>query len=201
MTDKPHAAVDIAHVNTFTWAVMSVQPSCTYVLRCAGLQEKVAGRVGNSAFHFFWFCASMGVRNETCFVCFFDMHSMVTVSIMFTGSCAPLQVSVRGRNGSMPCVGETVTYTCSVNAIVHAWKIPSLQLSISITRSTPTFSDGQFYIEITSDGGGNNPITTALTVTAFTALDGANLTCENGLANPGEGEIQMTVVTVLGELE
>lgn len=108
-------------------------------------------------------------------------------------------MSIAGRNGSMPCVGETVTYTCTVAAIAHAWKIPSFGFSVTISRATPTFSDGQFSIITTADGGGSNPITTALSVTTFAGLDGANITCEDGFASPGEGDIKMTVVTVLGK--
>ena len=56
-----------------------------------------------------------------------------------TGDCAPLQVAVTNRSGSTSCVGDQVTYTCTLNENSHEWEIPSIGLDETITRSEPTF--------------------------------------------------------------
>lgn len=113
-----------------------------------------------------------------------------------TGLCIPLQTSIVGRNGSISCDQDIVTYTCTVAAPAHTWKIESFDLNAAITRGTPTFSDSRFTIRTTAD---DTFITTALTVSAFPQLNGTNITCEDGIARPGEGEIQDTVAMVFGE--
>ena len=77
------------------------------------------------------------------------------------GDCAPLQVSISGRSGSTSCVGDLVTYTCTLPAIAHVWESPTLGFAAAITRVNPTFPfpDGPaspFSIAITADGGGAN---------------------------------------------
>ena len=70
--------------------------------------------------------------------------------------------------------------------MVHSWDIPSFGLDIIIARSQSTFPlpDGPvspFSITITADGGGANPITTTLSVTSFAGLNGADITCSDGI--------------------
>ena len=114
-----------------------------------------------------------------------DRHSAcVMTNVFVTGDCAPLEVDIAGRSGSTSCVGDMVTYTCTLPATAHTWSIPSL-VDVSITRVNPTFPPpgsppSQFSIVTTADGGGTNPITTELSVTSFAGLNGANVTCSDG---------------------
>ena len=122
-------------------------------------------------------------------------------SILFTGTC-PLQTVVTGRSGSISCVGDQVTFTCTVPAVAHSWDIPSLGLDASITRNTPTFSrpgdpSSRFSIVTTVDGGGANPITTELSVISFAGLNGTNITCSD--ANQIVTEHQSTIAIVFGK--
>jgi hypothetical protein len=119
-----------------------------------------------------------------------------------TGDGAPFKDVVTDRNGSTSCVGDMITYTCSVPAVAHAWEIPSLNFSELITRTTATFppinnDTSQFSIVTTADPGGNNSITTALSVNATAALDGANVTCGNG--DQIVNDIQSNIIMVFGK--
>ena len=116
------------------------------------------------------------------------------MKLLHTGVSAPLQVSI-----ATSCVGDLVTYTCTLPTVSHAWMIPSLGFIETITRTTPTFSEppSPFSIVTTADGGGANPITTALSVTSFAGLNGANITC----GDPSQilNETQDTTVVVFGK--
>ena len=120
-------------------------------------------------------------------------------NVLVTGDCAPLQVVICSGNTNTSCVGDLVTYTCTVPAVAHTWSIPSLGFSDTITRTSPTFDDpaSPFSIVITADGGGANPITTALSVTSFAGLNGANITCSDG--NELITETQDTIAMVFGK--
>ena len=105
--------------------------------------------------------------------------------LLYAGDCAPLQVAVTGRSGSTSCVGDWVTYTCTVSAVAHDWDIPSLGLDATITRTSPTFPRpgdpvSPFSIVTTADGGGPSPVTTVLSVTSFAGLNGITLSCSDG---------------------
>ena len=122
--------------------------------------------------------------------------------IIYAGDCAPLQVAIAGRSGSISCVGDMVTFTCTVPAVAHSWDIPSL-VDVSITRQDPTFPRpgdpaSPFAITITADEGGVNPILTALSVTSFAGLNGANITCSD--ANQIEDEAQDATALVFSKL-
>ena len=103
-----------------------------------------------------------------------------------TGDCAPLDVDISGRNGSnTSCVGDLVTYTCTVPAVAHDWEILSLGFTATINRNNPTFPrptnpPSPFTIVTTADGNGSNPITTALSVTSFAGLRGEDIICTDG---------------------
>ena len=122
-------------------------------------------------------------------------------SYYYSGNVVPVIVS--GRNGSIPCHGETVTYVCTVRATAHTWKIPSLSFSETISRLDPIFPSpggpaSQFSINTTADG---EFITTALTMVADSSFNGTNITCLDNNARPGEGEVQQISVEVFGKLQ
>ena len=82
------------------------------------------------------------------------------------------------------------------------WESSSLGLAATITRANPTFPRpgdpaSPFSIVTTADGGGVNPITTALSVTSFAGLDGANISCRD--ANQVTNDIQDAVIMVFGK--
>ena len=116
-----------------------------------------------------------------------------------TGDCAPLQVTISSGNTDTSCLGDMVTYTCTLPAVSHVWSIPSLGFLETITRSCPTFDDpaSRFSIETTADEGGPNPITTALTVSSFAGLNGASITCSDG--NEFTNETGDTIAMVFGK--
>ena len=118
----------------------------------------------------------------------------------YAGDPAPLQILVTGRSGSTSCVGDQVTFTCTLPAVAHVWSIRSLGFSAVISRGLPTFHDSAspFTIVTTADGGGVNPITTELSVTSFAGLNGANITCID--ANQVVTEVQDTIAMVFGKL-
>ena len=121
--------------------------------------------------------------------------------MLVTGDCALLEVSISGRNGSTSCVGDQVTYTCTVSDNVHQWQIPSRHFSEFILRNLPTFPrpgdyPSPFSIMTEDDGGvGADPITSALSVTSFLGLDGANIAC----SDTGAIEIQDATAMVFGK--
>ena len=50
---------------------------------------------------------------------------------------------------------------------------------MSISRANPVFTDSLFSIATVADGGGANPISTALSVRIFPGLDEANIICSD----------------------
>jgi hypothetical protein len=110
---------------------------------------------------------------------------------------------VVNRAGSTSCIGDTVSYTCTVGGVAHLWRIVPLNSTVvtaNIAVGNPTFpADGgapsPFMIAIASNV--NNIITTVLTVTSFAGLEGTNISCRNALV--ANGEPQETTASVFGE--
>ena len=125
------------------------------------------------------------------------MCYIIMTNVLVTGDCAPLQVTISSGNTNTSCVGDLVTYTCTVPAVAHTWSI--LDFMVAITRGTTTFDDpaSRFSITTTVDGGGPNPITTELSVTSFAGLNGADITCSDG--NAFTNETQDTIAMVFGK--
>ena len=139
--------------------------------------------------------------HDTCRHPVCDKRSMYVTNVLVTGDCAPLQVTITDRSGSTSCVGDLVNYTCTLPAVSHNWRIPSLG-DVSITRINPIFPrpgdpPSQFSIVTTSDEGGTNPITTVLSVTSFAGLNGITITCSDG--NRFINETQEAIAMVFGK--
>jgi hypothetical protein len=118
-----------------------------------------------------------------------------------TGDGAPFEdVVVTGRSGSTSCVGDMITYTCTIPAVSHTWAT-SLGFDTSISRGSPTFPtigvSSQFSIVTTADPGGANPITTAFSVNATVELNGTVVTCSDG--NQMVNDTQSDAVTIFGK--
>jgi hypothetical protein len=113
-----------------------------------------------------------------------------------------LRPVISGRNGSIPCVGEIISYVCTVADHTHVWRIPSLNFVQQISRIFPTFpssgqSDSLFTIGISADDG--EFITTALTLTATVVFNQTNISCSDGRGIPGEEEKQEIITEIFGE--
>ena len=112
-------------------------------------------------------------------------------------NCAPLQIDAPARAGSTSCIGDTITYICTVSSQAHTWSIASLGVTVAITRAVPMTTSPPVTVVTTGDDG--TSITTALTVTAVTGLDGANITCVEGVAGPQDAQLQEVIASVFGE--
>ena len=95
------------------------------------------------------------------------------------------------------CIGDTVNYTCTVNAVGHAWNISSPAAVVAITRTVRTTSILPYGFMLTEDDG--NSITSTLSLTVFAGFNGAVITCLDANALPGEGDKQSTTAMVFGE--
>ena len=121
---------------------------------------------------------------------------------MSIGFGAPLQTTVLNRAS---CVGDTVTYTCTVSGNGHDWTIEppgSSVISASITRRFPDFPrpgnpPSPFIINTTSDV--SSSLATVLTVTAFAGLNGTRISCVDVI--DVSGDLQEATAAVFGEFQ
>jgi hypothetical protein len=124
------------------------------------------------------------------------------------GVGAPLQTTVENRSGSTSCVGDTVNYTCNINANVHIWRITQpgsglIAATLSNTLGFPTFppsgaDPSPFMIAVTTDDNVTGFITTVLTVTSFAGLNGTSILCAENAMATGD-DIQETTAVVFGK--
>lgn len=104
-----------------------------------------------------------------------------------------LQSIISGRNGLIPCVGETIMYICTVASAVHTWEIPSLYIyNSTCPHLSPSWRTcltvSQFSIAVIAD---DEFVTTALSTTAVAEFYFTNITCADGTVRPGgEEEVQ-----------
>jgi hypothetical protein len=120
---------------------------------------------------------------------------------LYAGVGAPLLTT----GGPTSCVGDTVTFTCTVGGIAHLWRIAqpgSNVITAPLARAHPTFpapggAPSPFMITIATDDTVNNVIISVLTVTSFAGLNGADISCTD--ANVANVEPQETTVSVFGE--
>ena len=115
---------------------------------------------------------------------------MSPIIFLFSG------VTARLSDTNTSCVGQEVTYTCTVPAIAHAWIIYTLPnpISKSITRVTTEDSAPPFSFQTVQDNA--NGIVTAISVTAFPELNGTVISCRDG--NVLGGDMQETTAMVFG---
>ena len=117
---------------------------------------------------------------------------LLHVFINFLGAAAQL------FNSSNVCIGATVNYTCTANALGHSWIVSSSQrINIAVTRSTPRVSMPPYSFMVTEEG--ESFIISTLSLTVFTAFNGTTITCQDSNASPPDGDMQTTTGTVFGE--
>ena len=113
----------------------------------------------------------------------------------FVGYCAELQTVITGRSGSTSCIGDSVTYICTVPSQAHLWNVPALGANnVGISRVALPFNDGGVSIAIVPGPDAPNPIVSALTVTASPQLNGASIICADIISSAD----QNTTATVFG---
>ncbi len=107
----------------------------------------------------------------------------------------PLQTRVEGTDRVESCIGENITYTCSVPGSAHLWTAPRLLPPNTVVNST--FLDevtSQYTLRLVSYDGFN--IISSLTIIILDAeFSNTNVTCSNPLGN----EVQQRIAVVLSE--
>ena len=104
-----------------------------------------------------------------------------------------LDVTIAGESRNSSCLGENVTYICTVPALSHTWSIPALQVTASITVQTPFSSVPPFVLSLISFNDAS--ITSSLSVIAVVALNNSIISCTDST-----GETQQTTGRVLSKL-
>ena len=98
---------------------------------------------------------------------------------------------------STPCVGDDVTYTCTVASLAHTWNFGSFTADVinGDTIGVPETVGAYTLVLLSRNSSG---LVSTLSVTAFDGLNGTNISCRDGLAvnNP---EVQETSALVFGE--
>ena len=96
------------------------------------------------------------------------------------------------------CVGEEIIYECTVNAVVHHWRIPSFGIETSVSRGNPSsLSGGRF--NFTLSNSSSTAIITTMSVIAFKNLNGSEVICQDGITG-NTASRQNTVVMLFGML-
>ena len=113
------------------------------------------------------------------------------------GECALLQTEVSGRSGETSCLGENVTYICSISGFTHVWRISGFSDAAFVTAGQRSDNIGPYSIEAISVSGVNMVTESRLTVTSFPGLNGVNITCLDTTAT--NGEVQETTAMVFGK--
>lgn len=106
-----------------------------------------------------------------------------------------LESVIRGRNGTLSCIGENVTYICTVAALSHAWNIPSFGIATSITVQTAQSSLSPFLIRLLSHN--SSSITSSLSFISAAVLNATSISCTDSTRL--DGEVQRATVRILGE--
>ena len=98
-----------------------------------------------------------------------------------------------------PCLGDPVTFTCTVPSLAHQWRISSLGITRALLPSSEgqVFSDPPFQFAIT-EVRTDTSITSTATVNVTEDLNGTLIVCEDGnLVFPD----QNSTINLRGELE
>ena len=91
------------------------------------------------------------------------------------------------------CVGDNVTYTCTVNSIAHAWHIgPLPEMSVTSGTSEDTIGTMGFIYRLVEIG--SNGIVSSATGTVFPGLNNSVILCRNGLFQPRPGSVEQEAI-------
>ena len=100
-------------------------------------------------------------------------------------------------SGTGFCVGDNVTFTCTVPINTHHWSGPGLSETVGAATVVPFLSgtDNQFIL--TRVDFQQSIISTSLSLTVYSGFDGVTLVCADG--GGGNGDPQNFTATVLGK--
>ena len=133
------------------------------------------------------------------------MEGIIISTLQFTlilyspGNCAELEVLINSVNigRTTSCVGENVTYVCTVASPVHLWSSASFvdgdeTITIGATEDS---NNGDFTVRRVAETGG--VLTSSVSITSFSGLDNVVIECRDGLGIIMEE--QTATAMVLGE--
>lgn len=118
------------------------------------------------------------------------------------GNCTDLEVLIGGEmiGRTALCIGENVTYVCTVNTISHIWR-SQMDLFMQdqvITQGTDPITDSNGFVfqRVSQSNAG---ITSSFSAVSFSGLDGERIECSDGTVQNG-GQ-QVITAMVFGELK
>lgn len=145
-------------------------------------------------------CISVAITSDSLAACFMVYSSYPShLFFLYQGVSSQLQALVQGEsNRDTPCVGENITYICTVPALSHAWSVPQYGVSATISVQTSSFDNKnpQFTMRLVTHS--SNAITSSLSVIVFTDLNGTRITCTDSITLKGES--QEITVEILGKM-
>ena len=113
------------------------------------------------------------------------------------GDCGELQVVTGDIGRTISCVGETVSYVCTVASVNHIWSSDSFVQSITIAGASPDVTDANGFTFQSMGLNEDNFLTSSVSVTSFPELNGSLIQC--GDASGLGAEEQNTTALVIGE--
>ena len=105
-----------------------------------------------------------------------------------------LLIGVGSLTDITSCIGDNVTYTCTVNSRGHTWIISSLPQTVVIVRSKPRISMPPYSFVLVEDTG--TTINSTLSLTVFAGFNGTAIACQDALSGR---DVQSTTGLVFGE--
>ena len=113
----------------------------------------------------------------------------------------PLEVLVDGVEftGTVFCVGDNVTFTCTVPSVAHQWSGPDdLSVLIGPLSEVPLIRGTDDRFIWTRVGNQTSGLMTSLSLIVYSGFPGATLTCSDTIQM--NSETQTATATVLGEV-
>ena len=101
-------------------------------------------------------------------------------------------------NGTEFCIGDNVTFTCTLPVFAHQWRGPLLSESITPGTDVPFMSRSDDRLILTRLRRLPNRIITSLSLIVYSEFDGATYICSDSLTIITE--TQTATATVLGEV-
>ena len=126
-------------------------------------------------------------------VCLDACNSAINVSTCVTGFTAAQLTSTTS------CIGDEVTYNCTVDSVAHRWDFDGLTATVLIGDGlNDPQQEGAYTLERV-EGNSTSSVVSTLAVTAFAGLNGILISCRDGIAAENVAETQTTTALVLGE--
>ena len=101
-------------------------------------------------------------------------------------------------SGTGFCVGDNVTFTCTLPSFAHQWIGPGFSETITPVTDVPFMRGTDNRLIFTRLGIHPNRIITSLSLVVYSGFDGATLTCSDGFQM--NIETQTATATVFGEV-